>query len=61
MGTGHRTGPVPVLRWLLKLVPVNEHGGTQIVLKEMLAHPLTVFGLGDGGAHVGLISDATPL
>ncbi len=26
---------------------------------EMLAHPLTVFGLGDGGAHVGLISDAS--
>ena len=26
---------------------------------EMLAHPHTVFGLGDGGAHVGLISDAS--
>jgi N-acyl-D-aspartate/D-glutamate deacylase len=26
---------------------------------EMLAHPLTIFGLGDGGAHVGLISDAS--
>jgi N-acyl-D-aspartate/D-glutamate deacylase len=26
---------------------------------EMLAHPYTVFGLGDGGAHVGLISDAS--
>jgi N-acyl-D-aspartate/D-glutamate deacylase len=26
---------------------------------EMLAHPLTVLGLGDGGAHVGLISDAS--
>ena len=26
---------------------------------EMLAHPDTVFGLGDGGAHVGLISDAS--
>ena len=25
----------------------------------MLAHPLTLFGLGDGGAHVGLISDAS--
>ena len=25
----------------------------------MLAHPDTVFGLGDGGAHVGLISDAS--
>ncbi len=26
---------------------------------EMLAHPHTVLGLGDGGAHVGLISDAS--
>jgi N-acyl-D-aspartate/D-glutamate deacylase len=26
---------------------------------EMLAHPLTLMGLGDGGAHVGLISDAS--
>jgi N-acyl-D-aspartate/D-glutamate deacylase len=26
---------------------------------EMLSHPLTLFGLGDGGAHVGLISDAS--
>ena len=26
---------------------------------EMLRHPDTVFGLGDGGAHVGLIADAS--
>ena len=26
---------------------------------EMLGHPDTLFGLGDGGAHVGLISDAS--
>jgi N-acyl-D-aspartate/D-glutamate deacylase len=26
---------------------------------EMLAHPDTLFGLGDGGAHVGIISDAS--
>jgi N-acyl-D-aspartate/D-glutamate deacylase len=26
---------------------------------EMLTHPDTVFGLGDGGAHVGLIADAS--
>ena len=26
---------------------------------EMLAHPDTLFGLGDGGAHVGLISDGS--
>ena len=25
----------------------------------MLAHPDTVFGLGDGGAHVGIIADAS--
>ena len=25
----------------------------------MLAHPDTLFGLGDGGAHVGIISDAS--
>ncbi len=27
--------------------------------REMLAHPDTVLGLGDGGAHVGMISDAS--
>jgi N-acyl-D-aspartate/D-glutamate deacylase len=26
---------------------------------EMMAHPDTVFGLGDGGAHVGIITDAS--
>jgi len=26
---------------------------------EMMAHPDTLFGLGDGGAHVGIISDAS--
>jgi N-acyl-D-aspartate/D-glutamate deacylase len=26
---------------------------------EMLSHPDTLFGLGDGGAHVGIISDAS--
>ena len=29
------------------------------VCREMLAHPNTVPGLGDGGAHVGVISDAS--
>ncbi|HIM02256.1 MAG TPA: D-aminoacylase [Myxococcales bacterium] len=28
-------------------------------LREMMLHPLTVFGLSDGGAHCGLISDAS--
>jgi N-acyl-D-aspartate/D-glutamate deacylase len=27
--------------------------------REMLTHPDTVFGLGDGGAHVGIIADAS--
>jgi len=27
--------------------------------REMLVHPDTVFGLGDGGAHVGIIADAS--
>ncbi|MGP0031874.1 MAG: N-acyl-D-amino-acid deacylase family protein [Acidimicrobiales bacterium] len=27
--------------------------------REMMVHPDTVFGLGDGGAHVGIISDAS--
>jgi len=29
------------------------------VCREMLAHPNTIPGLGDGGAHVGIISDAS--
>jgi len=32
---------------------------TQEPIREMLAHPATVLGLGDGGAHVGAICDAS--
>jgi N-acyl-D-aspartate/D-glutamate deacylase len=37
----------------------NYANGNLDACGEMLAHPHTVFGLGDGGAHVGLISDAS--
>jgi N-acyl-D-aspartate/D-glutamate deacylase len=32
---------------------------TYDTLREMVSHPATVLGLGDGGAHVGTISDAS--
>ena len=38
---------------------LNYADGNLNACGEMLAHPLTLFGLGDGGAHVGLISDAS--
>ncbi len=37
----------------------NYAGGNLDACAEMLAHPDTIFGLGDGGAHVGLIADAS--
>ena len=37
----------------------NYVGGTGAATKEMINHPDTVFGLGDGGAHVGLVCDAS--
>jgi N-acyl-D-aspartate/D-glutamate deacylase len=37
----------------------NYANGNLDACGEMLAHPDTVFGLGDGGAHVGLIADAS--
>ncbi len=37
----------------------NYANGNLDACAEMLAHPDTVFGLGDGGAHVGLIADAS--
>ena len=33
--------------------------GDMHVMREMLAHPSTVLGLGDGGAHVGFICDGS--
>jgi N-acyl-D-aspartate/D-glutamate deacylase len=37
----------------------NYADGNLEACREMLAHPDTVFGLGDGGAHVGIIADAS--
>ena len=42
------------------LVPFSNYAdGDLEACREMLVHPDTVFGLGDGGAHVGIISDAS--
>ncbi len=42
------------------LVPfLNYADGNLDACGEMLSHPDTLFGLGDGGAHVGIISDAS--
>ncbi|MEE2679765.1 MAG: amidohydrolase family protein [Myxococcota bacterium] len=38
---------------------LNYNAGNSDVSREMLLHPLTVPGLGDGGAHVSFISDAS--
>ncbi|HEY9558304.1 MAG TPA: amidohydrolase family protein [Acidimicrobiales bacterium] len=46
-------------RTLLYLPALNFAGGTLDAVGEMLAHPHTVPGLGDGGAHVGTISDGS--
>jgi N-acyl-D-aspartate/D-glutamate deacylase len=37
----------------------NYADGDLEACRQMLAHPDTVFGLGDGGAHVGIIADAS--
>ncbi|MEZ4331880.1 MAG: amidohydrolase family protein [Myxococcota bacterium] len=36
----------------------NYHGGDHAVARAMLAHPSSLLGLGDGGAHSGMICDA---
>jgi N-acyl-D-aspartate/D-glutamate deacylase len=46
-------------RTLLYLPALNFAGGTLDAVRDMLAHPFTVPGLGDGGAHVGTISDGS--
>ena len=38
---------------------LNYSGGNLDAAREMLAHPHSVLGLGDGGAHVGTICDAS--
>ena len=37
----------------------NYNAGNLDVVREMIAHPDTLIGLADGGAHVGIMCDAT--
>jgi N-acyl-D-aspartate/D-glutamate deacylase len=46
-------------RELLYLPLAGYAGGTAGALREMLLHPATVLGLGDGGAHCGVLCDAS--
>ena len=46
-------------RALLYMPVLNYFDGSLDAAAEMLAHPFTVPGLGDGGAHVGTICDAS--
>ena len=39
----------------------NYSGGDMAPVYEMLGHPNTLIGLGDGGAHVGIMCDATDM
>ncbi|MCS5607415.1 MAG: amidohydrolase family protein [Alphaproteobacteria bacterium] len=39
----------------------NYSGGDLAPVYEMLGHPNTLIGLGDGGAHVGIMCDATDM
>ena len=39
----------------------NYAGGDMSPVYEMLEHPNTLIGLGDGGAHVGIMCDATDM
>jgi len=44
---------------ILYLPVTNFADGNLDVVQEMIAHPNTLLGLGDGGAHVGIMCDAT--
>jgi N-acyl-D-amino-acid deacylase len=46
-------------RELLNSPVLNYSHGNLDVTREMLVHPVTVFGLGDGGAHAGQTCDAS--
>jgi N-acyl-D-amino-acid deacylase len=46
-------------RELLLFTLLNYEGGNLDPVYEMLCHPGTVLGLGDGGAHCGIVCDAT--
>ena len=46
-------------RGILYLPVTNYAAGNLDVVRDMIAHPDTLIGLGDGGAHVGVMCDAT--
>jgi N-acyl-D-aspartate/D-glutamate deacylase len=46
-------------RGILYLPTTNYDAGNLDAVREMIAHPHTLLGLGDGGAHVGIMCDAT--
>src|SRR4051794_8178387 len=46
-------------REMLYLPVTNYAGGNLDVVREMIAAPNSLLGLGDGGAHVGIMCDAT--
>jgi N-acyl-D-aspartate/D-glutamate deacylase len=46
-------------RGLLYVPFLNYTDGSLDAVREMMVHPNTVFGLADGGAHVGTISDGS--
>ena len=46
-------------RGILYLPVTNYAGGNLDVVREMIAAPNALIGLGDGGAHVGIMCDAT--
>jgi N-acyl-D-aspartate/D-glutamate deacylase len=46
-------------RELLYLPLLDYAGGDLEAVREMLVHPATVLGLGDGGAHCGVLCDAS--
>ena len=69
-GVAEREGRRPeevVIDWLLEndgknfmFSPLgNYHGHDHEAIREMLEHPATIPGAGDGGAHCGLICDAS--
>ena len=69
-GIAERNGCRPeeiVIGWLLEndgqsfmFSPLgNYHGNDHEAIREMLEHPATIPGAGDGGAHCGLICDAS--
>ncbi|HEY0183206.1 MAG TPA: amidohydrolase family protein [Rhodopila sp.] len=46
-------------RGILYLPVTNYAAGNLDAVRDMIAHPNTLLGLGDGGAHVGIMCDAT--